>query len=98
MGFVWFLLARKLQISTKDPAGALFGAAAVVASLFGVGVIVVAETVPGVPGIVLLATASVIFLSLMLAVDWFTQWPWRSTLTGPNRCAPTNRRRLQPGD
>src|SRR5207253_9691943 len=43
------------------------------ASLFGMGVLFIAETVAGVPGVPLLAAASVVFLCLTLAASWLME-------------------------
>ena len=74
MGFVWFQLSRKRGISTREPAGVRFAASSVLASLLGMGVVVAAETMPGMPGVALLAGASVILIVAILAIDWLTDF------------------------
>ena len=76
MGLVWFFLARRLRVPARDQAGVLFAAASVVAGFGGLGVVLGAEILPGSPGVLLLAAASVIFISVILAVDWFTERHW----------------------
>ncbi len=72
MGYIWFLLSRKLRILTNTPSGLLFAAAAVIASVGGMGVVLAAEIVPGMPGIALLTGALVLLIAFILAIDWQT--------------------------
>jgi len=74
IGFVWLLLSQRLEMPASEPHGAFFGAAAVVGSIGGMFVAVSSLTVPGRPDVLIIATASVIFVSLLLATDWITSW------------------------
>jgi hypothetical protein len=74
LGFIWFMLARKLDLTKTYLGGMFFAVASVVASQLGIAVVVTAAIVSGVPAVVLLAAATVIFVSLTLAVDWQTDW------------------------
>jgi hypothetical protein len=74
MGFVWFLLSRSRGISSKDPAGVVFACASILASAGGMCVVLSAEVLRGVPGVPLLALASVVLVCFLLAIDWFSSF------------------------
>lgn len=83
IGFVWFLLARHLGMSSQDPGGVPFTAASVVGSFAGMIVVAIAAALPGAPNVVLVAGASVIFVSLVLAVAWFSFWHFLAPISVP---------------
>src|SRR5258706_6276902 len=66
MGFVWFLLARRVEIQLTDASGVFFGAASVIASVFGMGVAITGTVVRGTPEVTLLIVAYAFLLCLML--------------------------------
>ena len=74
LGFIWFILAQKLNLTGATPGGIFFGVAAIAGGQLGIAVVVAATIVSGVPGVALLAAATVIFSSLTLAVDWLTDF------------------------
>jgi uncharacterized membrane protein len=74
MGFVWFLLGRKLEIPLLSGAGALLAVTSIAGSILGLAAVLVASLLPGTPGLPLLIAATAILVVLLLAIDHLTEW------------------------
>jgi uncharacterized membrane protein len=73
-GLAWFVLARRLGVAEADWSRAFFQAASAVAAFIGMAVVATASTLEGNPGVSILATATVAFVVLLLALDRLADW------------------------
>ena len=74
MGLLWFLIGRRLAIPLTQQTGPLLAVASISASLLGFAVVLVAVTMPGVPGVALLILATAILVCFVLTIDQLTEW------------------------
>jgi hypothetical protein len=73
IGFIWLLIANRVQIQSGKGVS-FFALASALGAFGGMAVIIAASALPGYPGIALVASASAALAGLVLATAWVGQW------------------------